>query len=293
MENMNEELLKKLEELTKKEDFQNIYKEISEIRKKWHFAKDEASYYEQELQDKFDEYMNVIYAKLKENAIDAKNIKEGIISKAKVLLDSDNFKKNSETMKKLFDEWKLAGKTDKETDDALWEEFNNIKNEFYNKKQAYFDNLKQSFLDNEQIKLSLIEEATKANELTDIKELTNKMNDLMNKWKATKSASREKDEELWEKFNAQRKIFFTKKNDYFEQMKAVFAQRAEEKKEIIAKAKHCLAMSEFSDEEVNTINELRTKWKEIGSAGREFENDLWQQFSTIINKYLDNMKYYR
>ena len=67
----------------------------------------------------------------------------------------------------------------------------------------------------------------------------------------------------------------------------------EEKKELIAQAKIYLARSEFTDEEVAALKELRTKWKEVGNAGKDHENDLWNEFNTIVNKYFENMKFYR
>ena len=137
-----------------------------------------------------------------------------------------------------------------------------------------------------------IEEAVKANEMTNIKDLTKVMNDLMAKWKNVKSAGKEKDDELWAKFLEQRKAFFAKRDSYFESMKSVYAERTEKKKDIIAKAKRNLAISEFTKDEVAAMEDLRKAWKEVGSAGKENEDSLWQEFSTIMKKYFDNKKYY-
>ena len=76
-------------------------------------------------------------------------------------------------------------------------------------------------------------------------------------------------------------------------MKENYAKRVEAKKEIIAQAKLYLARSEFTDDEVSAIKELRTKWKEVGNAGREHENELWEEFNGIVNKYFENMRYYK
>ena len=76
-------------------------------------------------------------------------------------------------------------------------------------------------------------------------------------------------------------------------MKETFAKRVEEKKEIISQAKLYLARSEFTDEEVNAVKELRNRWKQIGNAGKNHENELWNEFNTILDKYFENMKYYK
>lgn len=291
--NQNKETLLELKALSEQEDLVNAYKAIGEIRKKWHFSRDDASFYEQELQDKFDEYLNVIYSKLKVNESQAEENKKNIIEKAQKCLENGDFRKTGPMMKELLENWKIAGKANKEADDELWNKFNEIRNAYYEKRQAYYDDLNRQFKENEESKKKLIAEAVEANKIDDIKQLTDKMNQLMASWKAVKSATKEVDEQLWAEFKAQRDIFFNKRNSYFEAMKQVYENRAQQKQELITRAKHCLAMSEFTDEEIQEVEEIRKKWKEIGSAGREFENDLWEKFSTVINRYLDNMKYYR
>ena len=109
------------------------------------------------------------------------------------------------------------------------------------------------------------------------------------------------------------KIFYEKRNAYYESMKQTYAKRVEDKKELFngkvtltadgryaseyviaaCEAKHLLAMSEFTDDEVNQMTEIRNKWKQIGNAGKDNENELWEQFSKVVNRYLENMKYYR
>ena len=38
---------------------------------------------------------------------------------------------------------------------------------------------------------------------------------------------------------------------------------------------------------------LRNKWKEVGNAGKENEEALWQEFNDIMKRYFDNMRDYR
>ena len=106
-------------------------------------------------------------------------------------------------------------------------------------------------------------------------------------------AGREFEEDLWAKFKAERSKFFKNRKAYYEGMKETFAKRTEEKKALISEAKLYLARSEFSEDEINSVKELRTKWKEIGNAGKENEDTLWNEFNTIINKYYENMRFYK
>ena len=44
---------------------------------------------------------------------------------------------------------------------------------------------------------------------------------------------------------------------------------------------------------MNAVKELRNRWKQIGNAGKNHENELWNEFNTILDKYFENMKYYK
>lgn len=291
---LKKQLIEKAKEIADNPQAQNLRRHVNDLKKAWKGSREDISYLEQELQDQFDSYMNVIVSRLGEEKIDVESKKKELIEKAKQVLESSSIRKASNQMKDLFEDWKTTGHTDKETDDALWAEFNEIRNQFYAKRKEYYENLSVQFAENEQKKNELIEKSIAANEnITDIKELTNTMNGYMDEWKTVGSASKQKDDELWAKFLEQRKLYFKKRDSYYENMKALFKERAEKKREIIAQAKILLARSEFTQEETQAINDLRDEWKTVGNAGRDNDNELWEQFRTIINKYFENRRFYR
>lgn len=291
---LKKQLIEKAKEIAENPQAQNLRRHVNDLKKAWKGSREDISYLEQELQDQFDSYMNVIVSRLGEEKIDVESKKKELIEKAKQVLESNSIRKASNQMKDLFEDWKTTGHTDKEIDDALWAEFNEIRNQFYAKRKEYYENLSVQFAENEQKKNELIEKSIAANEnITDIKELTNTMNGYMDEWKTVGSASKQKDDELWAKFLEQRKLYFKKRDSYYENMKALFKERAEKKREIIAQAKILLARSEFTQEETQAINDLRDEWKTVGNAGRDNDNELWEQFRTIINKYFENRRFYR
>ena len=288
---LKNELVAKAKELAEKAE-EITYQEVSDLKKKWKRASSEdESLAEKELNDKFDSFMSTISTKAGDVLVSAEEKKEQIIKEAKEV-STKNYKEASIKMNELMDRWKAAGRSG-EKDDELWAEFKSARDEFYANKKAYFENLKESFAKNKEEKEKLIEEAVKANELTNFKEISAKMDELMEAWKKVGSAGREVEDELWSKFSEQRKTFFKNRKEYYKSMKETYAARTEEKKAIIAEAKQYLARSEFSDEEIESVKELRTKWKAVGSAGKENEDALWEEFNGIINKYYDNMRFYR
>ena len=289
---LKEELIKKAKELAENPTVQGAIKAASELKRKWHTDEEEESFYDKQKKEEFDSYIDSIFSKLGFSQSQAQDKKKSLIEEAKALLESNNEKKATNRMKELLNEWKLAGRAKKEDDDALWEEFKTIRDQFYENKKAKYEELMAGFEKAKNIKEEIISRAEEAVKGDNIKELTNKMNGLMDEWKKAGSAGRDNDDDLWKKFQAYRQTFFDKKNSYNEEMKSVYAKRVDEKKELITQAKHNLAISEFGKEEVEAMKELRQKWKEVGFAGKENEDNLWKEFSAIINTYFDNKKYY-
>jgi len=291
-----EELIERAKELAESTDTTGILSKLNQLKKQWRRTGDdeEESLYDKEMADAFYGYVDQISAKENELFASVEEKKNDLIKKAQEVLNENNFKKASATMQDLMEQWKTAGRTaSKELDDELWGKFKTARDEFFSKKNTYYENLRESFAKNKAAKQDLIAQAKEALGTENIKELTNKMNALMEEWKKVGNAGRDSDDDLWKEFSATRKEFFKKRDEYYSNLKETFAKRTEEKKAIIAEAKLCLARSEFSDEEVNTIKGLRAKWKAVGNAGKEHEEELWKEFNEVLDRYFENLRYYK
>ncbi len=291
---IREDLIQKIEELSKEEDAAFAFAKAKELVKRWpRVREEEESFADQELLEKREQLMDELAKKAGNVFINTEEKKNEIIAKAKEVINKNNFKKGTEEMKQLLEEWKLAGRLNKDKDDELWNQFSEVRKEFFDKKNEYFENLKASFAENKKLKEELIEKAKEVAKIENIKEAGNKVNELMEEWKKVGSAGRRDDDDLWSKFLAERKAFYARRDAFFDEMKETYAKRVEEKKAIIADARKYLARSEFTDEEVAEVKELRNKWNQVGNAGRENENTLWNEFNTILKKYFDNMNDYK
>ena len=287
---IREQLIAKLEELLGEENAAEAFLRAKDLKRRWpRVREEEESFSDQELSEKFNKLMDQLSEKAGDVYINTEDRKNQIIAQA----DKNNFKKGTEQMKQLLEDWKHAGRINKEKDDELWAQFSAIRSEFFEKKNEYFANLKETYAANKALKEDLIAKAKEVAGIENIKEAGNRSNELMEEWKKVGSAGRRDDDDLWQQFLAERKAFFERRDAYYDQMKETYAKRVEAKKEIIQEAKLYLARSEFTDDEVNSIKELRAKWKEVGNAGREHENELWEEFNGIVNKYFENMRYYK
>ena len=290
---IKKQLVEKAKQLAESENIANVAGEIAALKRQWRRGGgDDESYYEQQLQEQFDKYVDEISKKQNASLLTSEEAKTQIIEKAKALANPQSFKKAQAEMNDLMSQWKMAGSLGKEKDDELWEQFKAARDEFFANKKAFYENRSETYAANKAAKQAIIDEAKKANQLTNMKELTKKMDELMNNWKAVGSAGRDDDESLWQQFYNERKTFFASKKQYYSSLKETFAERAESKKELIATAKKCLANSTFTEEELSTVKGLREQWKAIGHAGKDNEENLWKEFNEILDKYWDNKKYY-
>ena len=289
-----EQLVEKAKTLAESENIADAFRQLTDLQKQWRSLENEVeSLSDAELGEKFYGYVDTIKAKKSEAYASSEDNKKSIIERAKAALEEKNFKKAGKIFNDLMDEWKSAGRSTKEVDDALWEEFSEVRNQFFANRKAYLENLEEVHAKAKEVKEQLIERAKEINALESIKEKTAKMAALMEDWKKSGSAGRDADEALWQTFNVERKAFYAARNAYYDGLSKQFSERAEAKKQIITSARLNLARSEFTDEEVESMKQLRKQWKEIGNAGKENEEALWNEFNQIMNTYFDNMRAYR
>ena len=118
------------------------------------------------------------------------------------------------------------------------------------------------------------------------------MDALRKEWKEV-GYSGKGDEHLWKDFVQVLDEFQEKKKERHHEMLKLFEERAAKKEELIKQAKILLANSEFTDEEVEKVKGLRNEFKSVGFAGKEKDDDLYQRFNEVIQKYFEEMKFYK
>ena len=138
--------------------------------------------------------------------------KEDIINRAKEVLELDNIRETNEKMDALRREWKEVGYSGK-GDDYLWKDFAKVLDEFREKKKEHQQEMMKVFEERAAKKEEMIKAAKillANSEFTD--EEVEKVKKLRNDYKAIGFAGKEKDDDLYQRFND-----IIKK--YFEEMK--------------------------------------------------------------------------
>ena len=202
-----------------------------------------------------------------------------MIEKAANLVDSTNWKETQAEFRNLQDEWETLGNAGVE-DDSLWEQFKGYRNQFNDKRRNYFDNLTQVHSENEEKKLDLIKQAKElAKKTGNFRETSEKMNDLMDAWKAIGSAGHDKDDELWNAFNASRQGFYDERTAFFTERDEKQKESIHIKNALIEEAKTIAATKDYGREKTDRMKALDKEWRAAGYSGSDQNDALWDTFT--------------
>lgn len=285
-----QELIEEAKQIPTDAAWNDVFRQISDLKRKWKRIQYWESDYEDQLAEEFDSYIDVFYQKRREGYESNKAIKQELIDRANVILKSDNLNQATEEMNELMAQWKASGSAGKETDDELWEAFNAARQKFFDKKHDYWENLQSKFDNAKQVKKELIEEAKTLVDSEDFAKTSAKFRELMDKWKAVGSAGKQHENKLWDEFNEVRQKFYDRRNAYYEELHGKQDENYNAKKALSDQAKAIADKKEYTRENTAAMKKLGVDWKAIGNCGKDKEDEIWKEFRSIMDAYFDGLK---
>lgn len=124
----------------------------------------------------------------------------------------------------------------------------------------------------------MITEAKQLKARTDWKDAGKAFEELNEAFKAVGSVGdREEDTLQWDEFKEHEREFRKRRKAHFDELEREFVARAQAKKAICKQAESLQDSPDFRETGAR-LRELMDEWKEIGFAGREHDEALWQRF---------------
>ena len=192
------------------------------------------------------------YAKIEKEQSENLSKKLALIDQAIAMQLDTNWNETTQKMQDLTEQWKMIGRVPSEKSDEIWNAFSAAKDVFFAAKRAHYDEFKITLEDNLIKKETLVNRALSLKDSSDWRAATDEFLELMETWKQTGPAPRQKNEELWELFINAKKTFFERKDADRERRKKaaiVFAdKRKEQQVEFLKQLK-----DELADEEAKQI----------------------------------------
>lgn len=230
-----EELIKKAEALVDSKDLNKATNEINALFDEWKKLGYTDKKTDDELWAKFNTARQSFYDnrhELREQMAakmqDAVKVKEKLITKAEELADSTSWKKTTEAMDALMEEWKAAGYAGKEHNDELWDKFRAARKKFYDARSDFYAKQNAEFAEKVKSKQELIEKAKAIVEQNAYsRENSDKLKELSAAWKEVGFSGRDKEEKLWNEFKGTLDTYYAGLKAFNEQKHTDWLNRME------------------------------------------------------------------
>jgi len=184
-------------------------------------------------QHQFFERRNAHYQELESLHSKARAKKEALIKRLRELPEPDaswnaaQWKSATTQVHDLMTEWRAAGQAGREDNDRLWEEFNGLRQKFFDAQHAHYTEVEAQYKKNAAAKQELIEEAKRIASTMDFgPENTQAMKDLDVRWKAIGYAGPKTNDALWDSFHEAKERFWTEKRAYNEARHEIYQQKS-------------------------------------------------------------------
>jgi hypothetical protein len=143
----------------------------------------------------------------------------------------------------------------------------------------------QARVEAREIKERIVAEAERlAAEATQWKTSGERLQELLDAWKAAPHAERSVEAVLWKRLSAARNQFAKRRKAYFNALEAEREGVRTRKEQIVTEAE-ALSTSTAWGPTSAAFRDLMRDWKEAGRASREVEADLWKRFREAQDKF--------
>ena len=220
-----------------------------------------------------------------------KGEKEALIAKLQSLLTEDidghkAWQAATQTVVGLQGEWKATGFAGKQHNEALWGQFREAADVFFERKQMFYDRVKASSKVSKQKKVKLIEEAQALQNSTDWRATSDAMIRLQKAWKEAGPCAPGDEHKLWKSFREAQDVFFKAK-------KAQFADRNKEEvanlalKQALLEKIEAFELSDNRGQDLDTLKGFSKEWSAIGFIPRKHLDNVMNRFRAAMDKHYD------
>ena len=218
-------------------------------------------------------------------------IKTKLCEAAEKLADESDVISAFHQLQELHQQYREAGPVAKELREEIWARFKAASTVINKKHQQHFEGLREKEEENLRRKTELCEKVeTIAKEenksASDWEKRTKEIIEIQTEWKTIGFAPQKMNVKIFERFRAACDDFFSRKAEFFKQMKERMAENAKKKKALVEKA-HALADSTEWKSTSDKLIALQKEWKTIGTAPKKVGDQLWNDFLSACNRFFE------
>jgi hypothetical protein len=202
------------------------------------------------------------------------------------------------TLKEIQESWKEIGDIPRKKRNEVETEYSHLLDEFFYNIKIYKELKEHDFHRNHQLKLDLITQLKKLNELTSIKEIDAKLKQLQDEWNDIGPVPNEEWDNLKEAYWTEVRSVYNKVNRFYEDRRAELQANMEQKKALIEELRALLQQEEEMDsakaweKRTAEVIAIQNRWKEIGFGPRRENDALFKQLRSMCDAFFKEKKNY-
>lgn len=216
--------------------------------------------------------------------------KEQLLEQLRLIVDGEESSNSINSVRDLQDEWKKVGPVPGAQNKTLWANYNALLDRYYDNRSIYFELKDLDRKKNLNLKEELCVKAEALNELEDMKVAIIQLNELHDEYKHIGPVPKEDQEPLWQRFKAASDAIYSRRKEYFEELKVEFEANLIKKNELIDKVSE---FTKFSSDRITEWNgktkellEVQKQWEAIGGVPRdkakETNKAFWNSFKAFF-----------
>ena len=304
-EEKQENLAKKLEIIekikamaTSPEEANQSYNDFKALQQEWKDIKAVPADKANELWRNYQLYVEQFYDLLKLNSEAReydfkKNLeaKTALCEAAEKLDEEEDVISAFHQLQDLHQQYREIGPVAKELREQIWSRFKAASTVINKKHQQYFEDIRAKEEKNLELKTALCEKL-EAIDLNAIKTAaqweatTKEVIAMQQEWREIGFAPQKMNVKIFERFRTINDVFFSKKAEFFKELKSQYSSNLEKKQELVKKAQQ-LADSTDWKKTGDKIIALQKEWKTVGVVPRKQGELLWKDFLDACNKFFE------
>ncbi|HYG17043.1 MAG TPA: DUF349 domain-containing protein [Bacteroidia bacterium] len=296
------ELCKKVGELSEEKSIKKSLILLNKYHEEWKNTGPVPREFSEEIWKRFKEASDLIYeqkrgeiAKLEEVRKQNFELKTAICEKLDLLTSTKPNKPKewidmTKQVNDLFDEWRKIGKVPREQNEIIWGRFRELRNRFFNEKNAFFRKLNAEKAENLRLKTEICEKAEAVVASEDWQKTANTLKKLQEDWKKIGPVPEKVSDTVWKRFRAACDSFFNRKEEHFKGQKEEQQGNLDKKTELLTRLETLVNSEAETEAAFAQARQIQKEWGEIGFVPFNAKKNIQDRFSEAMDKLYKKLK---
>ncbi len=284
--------------VTSPEEANKSYQEFKQLQHEWKEITPVPAENANELWRNYQLYVEQFYDMLKLNSEAREyDFKKNLEIKTKICEAAEKLGEESDVisafhqLQELHQQYRESGPVAKELREGIWTRFKQASSIVNKRHQQHFEDIRAKEEENLTKKTELCEKvesiAKEENKnAAQWEEHTKQIIELQAEWKSVGFAPQKMNVKIFERFRAACDDFFSRKSNYFVELKKELAANAEKKKALVAQAQELKDSTDWKSTGDKLIA-LQKEWKTIGAVSKKYGDQLWNDFLAACNHFFE------